>query len=187
MTIKKNCNDAGIAATIMIASLFSTLPVEAQPGGVEPEPIINVVKPIASTDAESSQNEAQELINVLQTMGKAYARGDIAGYIEHLDNNCSVYDEHKNKMVEGKEAVIAALKQIFAKRSQPGADRILSYTIDQPYVKVTGDTAVVSYRAIEVIGGAHPRKMQGAMSDVFKKENGHWMKVHQRAVWKRIK
>ena len=170
---------------VFVAALLSSLalgPCHADP--VEPEPVVNVVKPIPSQDAESSQAEAQEVINVLQIMGKAYARGDIPGYIQHLDNNCSVYDEHKNQMVQGKEAVIAALKEIFAKHSH---EKILSYTIDQPYVKVTGNSAVVTYRAIEEIAGKHPRKMQGLMTDVFEKEDGHWMKKYQRAVWKRIK
>lgn len=187
MIIAKRSGRAVVVAALTLATFIPILSALADPTVTEPEAVIQVNKPIASTDAASSQVEAQEVINVLQTMGRAYARGDIAGYIEHLDDNCSVYDEHKNKMVEGKQSVIIALKQLFAKRSQPGADRIVSYTIDQPYVNVTGDTAVVSYRALEVIGGGHPRKMQGAMSDVFKKENGHWMKVHQSAVWKRMK
>jgi hypothetical protein len=120
-------------------------------------------------------------------MGKAYASGDIAEYIKHLDNNCSVFDEEKNRMVEGKEAVIAALTQKFARNSQSGSDHILSYTIDQPYVKVNGEMAVVTYRVIEKVAGKQARTLQGSMSDVFQKENGQWMKVHQRAVWKRVK
>lgn len=161
--------------------------VPAQADTTEAEPVIKVVKPYATAEAESAKAEAQDVLDVLQIMGKAYARGDIAGYIQHLDNNCSVFDEHTNRMVEGKEAVIAALKEKFAKRSQTGSEHILSYTIDQPYVKVTGKTAVVTYRAIEEVGGNHPRKLEGSMSDVFEKEDGHWMKVHQSAVWKRIK
>jgi ketosteroid isomerase-like protein len=186
MSIAESRRPVAVVAVLAIAAFVAVVPALADPV-TEPEPVIQVTKPMDTADAASSQGEAQEVIDVLQTMGKAYARGDIAGYIEHLDDNCSVYDEHKNKMVEGKQSVITALKQLFAKRSEPGADRIVSYTIDQPYVKVTGDTAVVTYRALEVIGGGHPRKMQGAMSDVFKKEDGHWMKVHQRAVWKRMK
>jgi ketosteroid isomerase-like protein len=151
------------------------------------EPIVNVEKPYATPESEASKAEAQDVIDVLQIMGKAYARGDIAEYIKHLDNQCSVFDEHKNQMVHGKEAVIAALTEKFAKRSQKGAEHILSYTIVQPYVKVNGNTAVVTYRAIEEVGGAHPRKLEGSMSDVFAKEDGHWMKVHQHAVWKRVK
>jgi ketosteroid isomerase-like protein len=156
-------------------------PAQAEP--VDPEPVVKVV-PYTSAEIDASQTEAQDVINVLRIMGKAYARGDIAEYIRHLADDCSVFDEHKNQMVHGKEAVIAALKQIFAKHSH---ERILSYTIDQPYVKVNGKTAVATYRAIEEIGGQHPRKMQGLMNDVFEKEDGHWMKKYQRAVWKRIK
>lgn len=160
-------------------------PAEANPA--DTEPVIKVVKPYASSEEESSKAEAKDVLNVLQTMGKAYASGDIAEYVTHLDNYCSVFDEHKNQVVEGKEAVITALKQKFAKRSQAGAEHILSYTIDQPYVKVNGKTAVVTYRAIEAVGEPHPRKLEGFMSDVFEKEDGRWVKVHQRAVWKRIK
>jgi len=153
----------------------------------ESEPVIKVVKPYATQETESSKSEAQDVLDVLLIMGKAYASGDIAGYIKHLDDHCSVFDEHKNQMVNGKDAVIAALKEKFDKRSQKASEHIISYTIDQPYVKVTGNTAVVTYRAIEEVGGAHPRKLEGSMSDVFEKEDGHWMKVHQSAVWKRIK
>lgn len=154
---------------------------------VATEPIVNVDKPYDSPESESSKAEAQDVIDVLQIMGKAYARGDIAEYIKHVDNKCSVFDEHKNRMVHGKEAVIAALKEKFDKHSQAGSEHILSYTIVQPYVKAKGKTAVVTYRVIEELGGTHPRKLEGAMSDVFTKESGTWLKVHQRAVWKRVK
>ncbi len=161
-----------------------------QPAVADPvakEPIVKIDKPYASSEEESSRAESQDVIDVLQIMGKAYARGDIAEYIKHLDNHCSVFDEHKNQMVEGKEAVIAALKEKFDKRSQTGSEHILSYTIFQPYVRVNGKTAVVTYRVIEEVGEPHPRKLEGSMSDVFTKEEGHWMKTHQHAVWKRVK
>lgn len=158
---------------------------EADP--VTTEPVIKVVEPYASSAAESSNAATQDVIDVLQTMGKAYASGNIAEYIKHLADQCSVFDEHKNKMIHGKEAVIAALKEKFATHSLTGSEQIISYTIIQPYVKVNGNTAVVSYRAIEEVGGSNPRKLQGAMTDVFEKQDGHWMKVHQSAVWKRLK
>lgn len=152
----------------------------------EQEPIVKV-NPYSAQDAHAPRAEAEDVIDVLQIMGKAYATGDIAGYIKHLDNNCSVFDEEKNRMVQGKAAVIAALTEKFARNSKSGSDRILSYTIDQPYVKVNGQTAVVTYHVIEEVAGKHRRTLEGSMSDVFQKEDGHWMKVHQQAVWKRIK
>lgn len=179
---------ASILTALVLGLPFACYVIEpAEAGPADTEPVIKVTKPYASSEGEASQAEAQDVIDVLQTMGKAYARGDIAEYIKHLDDHCSVFDEHKNQMVEGKQAVIAALTEKFAKRSQTGSEHILSYTIDQPYVKVNGKTAVVTYRAIEEVGEPHPRKLEGFMSDVFEKEDGHWMKVHQRAVWKRIK
>jgi len=145
------------------------------------------VNPYNAQEPHSPRTEAEDVIDVLLVMGKAYASGDIAGYIKHLDNNCSVYDEEKKRMVQGKEAVIAALTEKFAQNSKSGSDHIVSYTIDQPYVKVNGQMAVVTYHVIEKVTGRHPRTLEGSMSDVFQKEDGQWMKVHQQAVWKRVK
>ena len=152
-------------ALVMCFGSFLPVRVEAEP--VEQEPIVKV-NPYSAT--ESPRTEDQEVIDVLRAMGKAYASGDIPGYIKHLDEHCSVFDEGQNRMVEGKEAVVVALKQKFAQRSQTGSDHIVSYTIDQPYVKVTGETAVVTYSVIEKVSGQHERTLKGLMSDVFKKK-----------------
>ena len=44
----------------------------------------------------------------------------------------------------------------------------------------------ITYSVIEKVAGQHEKTLKGFMSDVFKKEDGQWMKVHQRAVWKRV-
>lgn len=159
---------------------------QAQAETGEQEPIVKV-NPYSAQEPNAARTEAEDVVDVLQIMGKAYATGDIAGYIKHLDNNCTVFDEEKNRMVQGKAAVITALTEKFARNSKSGSDRILSYTIDQPYVKVNGQTAVVTYHVIEEVAGKRRKTLEGSMSDVFHKEDGHWMKVHQQAVWKRIK
>lgn len=172
------------AALTVTFGVAQTQPADAE--SAQQEPVVKV-NPYGSQEPHSTRTEAEDVIDVLQIMGKAYASGDIAGYIKHLDNNCSVYDEEKKRMVNGKDAVIAALTEKFAKNSKSGADRILSYTIDQPYVKVNGKTAVVTYRVIEKVDGHHQKTLEGSMTDVFEKEDGQWMKVHQTAVWKHIK
>jgi hypothetical protein len=178
---------SAIFSFVLLAMCFGgglNEPAKAESG--EQEPVIKV-NPYTAQDPQSPRTEAQDVIDVLLVMGKAYASGDIAEYIKHLDNNCSVFDEEKNRMVQGKDAVIAALTEKFAQNSKSGSDHILSYTIDQPYVKVNGLTAVVTYHVIEKVAGQHRRTLEGSMSDVFQKEDGQWMKVHQQASWKRIK
>ncbi|HEY9678884.1 MAG TPA: nuclear transport factor 2 family protein [Drouetiella sp.] len=174
------------ALVALSTSFVGFVSASAESESNKQEPIVKV-NPYGAKDEHSQRTEAEDVIDVLQIMGKAYASGDIAGYIKHLDNNCSVYDEEKNRMVQGKEAVIAALTEKFAKNKQSGSDHIVSYVIDQPYVKVNGETAVVSYHVIEKVEGHHPKTLEGSMSDVFQKEDGHWMKVHQTAVWKQKK
>ncbi len=182
----RNCASALFLFAALATSFGGWLSDPANAESTEQESVVKV-NPYAAKDPKAPRSEAEDVIDVLQIMGKAYASGDIAGYIKHLDNNCSVYDEEKNRMVNGKDAVIAALTQKFAENSKSGADHIVSYTIDQPYVKVNGEMAVVTYRVIEKIEGRHKKTLEGSMSDVFQKEDGHWMKVHQRADWKRVK
>ncbi len=179
---------ASVLSTIVTLAICfgGWLNEQAQAESGEQEPIVKV-NPYTAQEPHSPRTEGEDVIDVLQVMGKAYASGDIAEYIKHLDNNCSVYDEEKNRMVQGKEAVIAALTEKFARNSKSGSDHIVSYTIDQPYVKVNGLMAVVTYHVIEKVAGQHRRTLEGSMSDVFKKEDGQWMKVHQQASWKRVK
>lgn len=176
-----------LSSSLVLAMCFGGwLTQQAHAESAEKEPIVKV-NPYSAKEPHAARTEAEDVTDVLQIMGKAYATGDIAGYIKHLDDNCSVYDEETKKMVQGKAAVISALTEKFARNARSGSDQILSYTIDQPYVKVNGQTAVVTYHVIEEIAGKHKRTLEGSMSDVFNKENGHWMKVHQQAVWKRVK
>ena len=180
------CASALFTSVVLAVCSGGWLTEQAAAESAEQEAVVKV-NPYGVQAPNSPRTEDQDVIDVLQIMGKAYASGDIAGYIKHVDNNCSVYDEEKNRMVQGKEAILAALTEKFAKNSQSGSDHIVSYTIDQPYVKVNGPMAVVTYHVIEKVSGHHPRTLEGSMSDVFQKEDGQWLKVHQRAVWKRVK
>lgn len=138
-------------------------------------------------DPHSCCDEAKKVIDTLQLLVKAYTHGDLKTYEEYLDDNCSTFSENTKKLVSGKQNVLAALKRTFDEHQPGGPEPLLSFTIDQPYAKVTGDTAVVTFVAYRSIGGAHPTKEVSHVTDIFVKHEGKWKKLHYRGKWQKSK
>ncbi len=131
--------------------------------------------------------ESAKVIETLQLLVKAYTAGDLKTYEEYLDDNCTTFQEDTHKLVSGKENVLANLKESFEGNKPGGEHPLLSFTIDMPYAKVTGDTAVVTFVAYRSVGGAHPTREKSHITDVFVKKDGKWKKLHYRGRWQKTK
>jgi len=147
---------------------------------------IEFIKPHSAPEPHAPYPDAPAVLDTLEKMINAYARGDLSAYEKLLDDDCTAIDEKSDKMIKGKQAVLADLKDQFARHAPEGSQPLLSYTVDQPYVKVTGNMAVVVYHAVEQIGGKHPEKAEAYMTDVFVKADDKWKKVHERGQWKKL-
>lgn len=130
--------------------------------------------------------ESEKVLEVLQTLVKAYSSGDLKTYEEYLDEHCTTFCENTHKFISGKANVLNDMKTKFEKYAPGGPTPLVSFTIDQPYAKVTGDTAVVTFIAFREIGGKHPYKEKSSVTDVFVKHNGTWKKLHYRGAWKKV-
>lgn len=133
-------------------------------------------------------SESEKVIDTLKLLVKAYTAGDLKTYEEYLDDNCSTFHEDTKKLVSGKENILAHLKESFAANRQGGPHPLVSYTIDQPYAKVTGDTAVVTFIAYRSVGGEHPVREKTHITDIFVKRDGKWKKLQFHAGrWQKTK
>lgn len=130
--------------------------------------------------------ESEKVIETLNLMLKLIVKGDLDSYQDYLADGCTTFDEGTKKLIAGREAVIADLKRKIEEWAPTGESPLLSYTIDRPYAKVTGNTAVVTFKAVKEFGGKHPVKMEAQVTDVFIKEGEKWKKLHFRARWKKI-
>lgn len=66
-------------------------------------------------------------------------------------------------------------------------ERITNFTIDQPFVRVNGNVATVSFVLIKEVAGTPPQKFESHCTDVFIKNGGDWKKLHYRGDnWKLI-
>jgi hypothetical protein len=137
-------------------------------------------------DAHACCEESKKVIEILRSLIKAYAEGDLKTYETYLDDNCSIVDESTKKVILGKAKVIKELRDKFANHSPGSTDPLVSVTIDQPYAKVINDNCVVTFWATREIGGAHPRKEQAHITDIFIKRPDGWKKLHWSGQWQPV-
>jgi len=140
---------------------------------------------ISLVDPHVACAESQKVLDVLHKLVKAYSSGDMKTYEEYLDDHCTTFDESTKKLVSGKANVLADVKQRIHTLALDGPTPLRSFTIDQPYAKVTGDTAVVTFVAYRELGGKHPVKEKCHVTDVFVKRGDTWKKLHFRGSWKK--
>lgn len=171
---------ASLSMFVLVASIAPAWAVTEE-AKTDAECKVHCVKPHAAC------SESEKVLETLQLLVKAYTAGDLKTYEEYLDDNCTTFQEDTKKLVAGKANVLAHLKDSFAQNKPGGEHPLLSFTIDQPYAKVTGDTAVVTFVAYRSVGGAHPVKEKSHVTDIFVKKDGKWKKLHYRGRWQKTK
>lgn len=140
---------------------------------------------ISCVDPHACCAESEKVLDVLQQLVKAYSSGNLKTYEEYLDESCTTFDENTHKLISGKNNVMSDLKAKFERYAPNGPTPLLSFTIDHPYAKVSGDTAVVTFIAFREVGGKHPYKEKCNVTDIFIKHGDSWKKMHYRGAWKR--
>lgn len=172
------CGSAGIAA-------------EPVPGAVVPTVKFNISNSteegkVKCVDGTACCPEAQRVLEVVQKLVGAYAKGDLTTYEHYLDDKCTLMDEAHSQMKVGKTEVLAHLKESFAEHAPGGPKPLISLTIDQPYAKVHGQSCVVTFVATLQTGGEHPQTERANITDVFVKRDGEWKKSYWRGRWELV-
>lgn len=188
--------------SILVLALFASQPLFAQSHSSEPvekketQPAaahehltsagqhehcaIHCIEPYAAC------SESEKVVEVLRVITKALAHGDLSTAAEYMDEKCTAFDAGSKKLIVGKEALMKELHRKFEEHGPGTAEPLLSYTIDHPYAKVTGDMAVVTFVAVKEYGGKKPQKLESRSTDIFVKREGKWKKMHYRSNWKRV-
>jgi len=132
--------------------------------------------------------EAEQVIQTMALYAKAYVSQDYKTCAEYMAEGITTFDEHSKKLIVGRDAVLADMKERLDKAAPDSDSPLLSYTLEDPVAKVMskGDQAVVNCLGIKVYGGKHPRTMESHSSYVFVKEDGKWKKLHFRTDWKQV-
>jgi hypothetical protein len=142
---------------------------------------------IKCVDPTACCEESKKVIDIVNKLVSAYAKGDLATYERFVDEKCTLLDEGTHKMTIGKQAVLEHLRESFAEHAPGGPKPLVSLTIDQPYAKVHDERCVVTFVATLKTGGAHPVTERANVTDVFVKRNGEWKKSYWRGRWEVVK
>lgn len=142
---------------------------------------------ITCRDPHAANDQAAEVINILQQIYKAYSDKDFAYIGDHLAPECITFYEGDKKVISGKEAALADIKEWTEKEALKTDSPMIEIVLDHPYCNVNGDHAVITFTAIKHIGGVHPGKSKSHVNDVFKKAGSSWeLLTHYRSNWKEI-
>lgn len=143
--------------------------------------------PVKCVNPNSACEESKKVIKTLMKISKAYSHGDFKTFGDYLDDEVTILDKRTKKVISGKDAVLKDVKRRW-KDAHKGPKPVISYTIEHPYAKVMGDTAVVTFKAIKIIGGKKkPRKYVSKSTDIFVKKDGEWKKLHYISNWKKVR
>jgi len=137
--------------------------------------------------SEPMAETCQTVMTTLQNVYKAIGNKDYVELAKYLDDNCTTYDATTKKTVVGRDAIVQSVKAKLEAEEKRLKTPAISFHIDQPFAKITGDKAVVTFILKKEIGGASPATFENHVTDVFVKRDGEWKKLHFcGSGWKRI-
>ncbi len=138
-------------------------------------------------DPHAANEEAAQVIDILQKIYVAYADKDLDYIGDHLAQECITFYEGDKKVISGKPAALADIKEWTDKEAKNTDAPLVEIILEHPYCNVNGDHAVITFTAIKEIGGAHPGKSKSHVNDVFKKNDKSWeLLTHYRSNWKEL-
>ncbi len=142
---------------------------------------------VKTQNNQKPNKESQKVIRVMELITRALAQRDFVGMTRFMDKGCTTFDEATGKVIVGRDKVIADVQQKLATQENLAHERITDFTIDQPFVRVNGNVATVSFVLIKEVAGTPPQKFESHCTDVFIKNGGDWKKLHYRGDnWKLI-
>lgn len=170
------------ASTLSGAAAHAESETKATTAGTTSKKVCHV----KCNDPHAACSESAKVIEALQHLTRLISQGDFNDLAQHLDADVTTFDDSSKKLVTGREAVIANLKEKWERAHKRAQNDVVSYTIDSPYAQVKGDTATVTFIARKVIGGPNPATYVSHSTDVFKKEGDRWVAIHYICSWKKV-
>lgn len=172
---------------LSLAILLALSPLRLEAGEILDDTSNKGPSICALTCSEPMAADCDSIINTLKEAYKTLGNKDYAGLEKFLDENCTTYDASTKKTVVGRKAILESVKAKMESEEKRLKTPAVSFHIDRPFAKITGDKAVVTFVLKKEVGGAHPATFENHVTDVFVKRDGQWKKLHYCGRgWKRI-
>ncbi len=103
------------------------------------------INPHSAPEPHSPRAEAPDVIKAVDVLVQACAAGNSEVVGKLIDDQCSVSGADAGKTYIGKKAVMEHLQQAGGKHTAKGSEPLISFTLNQPFIKVIGASAVVTF------------------------------------------
>lgn len=131
--------------------------------------------PIPPMNAARDRNDELEVWRVIREFNAAFARNDPEAYFAHVDEEITVLTPSNPYRVEG----LAADREEFEQGIRTGRSRVAWFQEMQPWIRVSGDMAVVSYFSRGGYGAeGREQVVYLKETDVLVRRDGRWKVVH---------
>ncbi len=123
------------------------------------------------------------MLDALQKLLHGLEQGNLEVVAACLSDNVTQIDK-QSKVMFGKPEVLENVKKnIIGTNNKRPVKRIMVYS---PFIRVKGDTAMVSFRATKEMAGPSPSKLESWCSEVFERKDGQWLVLQLRTNWKSV-
>jgi len=179
---------AGAKKSLALSLLLPCLTALLAPQANAVDAVVHDETNVTCVEPHAACNESQKVIDTLQEMAKLINKGDFEHFSEYFDENVTTFDDTTKKLLVGRKAVIARIKERYEESVRDSENHAVSYTIFQPYAKVhhDGKTASVTCVLRKVMAGRHPVVFESHDTKVFVKEGEQWKELHSQGQWKKI-
>jgi ketosteroid isomerase-like protein len=137
-----------------------------------------VIQPDEQTDAN------QAVVHSLQNLLQALAAKDLTQIANCLSDQVALFDGATNNVIYGKEAVMNHIKKNVLGTKGDATKKIV---VNNPYVTIKKDTAMVSFQATKELAGARPETLESWCSEVFERSGDDWKVIYFRSNWKPVR
>lgn len=127
-----------------------------------------------------------EVIGALKKLLHALEQKSIEQISTCLSADVTTCDSKSGKALYGKEAVLEHVKKNFLGKDKNGRSAVKRMVVYDPYVRVNGETAMISFRATKELGDGST-KLESWCSEVYERKNGDWLVLRLKTDWKPIK
>lgn len=131
--------------------------------------------------AQHTDKESEEVLHALKKLLTGLEHQNFDAIADCLSEDVTQIDA-KNRVLYGKKEVLENIKKnIFGSdKKRPVVDKIVVYN---PFIRVKGDMAMVSFRAMKELSGERPTKMESWCSEIFERKNGQWLILQLKTNW----
>lgn len=118
-----------------------------------------------------SRATRQQILRLEREQAKAINQGDVRGALRMFDKHFVGFSSTRHERIRGL-AALARTFQYYLKRSPK-----MTYRIEQPRVRVSGNTAVATF--YWKVGLGKGRSLRGRGTHVFARSGKNWRVIHE--------